>query len=61
MAQAIQELIQNPNQARLMGQRAQQEAQERFSAKHHVAAVQQLYRRILFFDLRSQNGSHPSV
>jgi glycosyltransferase involved in cell wall biosynthesis len=57
MAQALQQLIQDPEQARLMGQRAQQQAQERFSAKHHVAAVQQLYRRILHSDLRSQNGS----
>ena len=47
MAQAIQQILQNPEQAKMMGQRAQQNARERFSVKQHVTAVQHNYERIL--------------
>lgn len=47
MAKAIQQLLQNREQARMIGQRAQQDATKRFSAKQHVAAVQRIYQKIL--------------
>ena len=47
MAQAVQQILQNPEQAKMMGQRAQQNARERFSVKQHVTAVQHIYERIL--------------
>ena len=47
MAKAIQQLLQNREQARMIGQRAQQVAKERFSVKHHVTAVQRIYQKIL--------------
>ncbi|KPL25201.1 MAG: hypothetical protein AMJ93_00785 [Anaerolineae bacterium SM23_84] len=47
MAKAIQQLLQNQEQARRLGQRAQQYAKEHFSVKRHVTAVQGVYQRIL--------------
>ena len=47
MAKAIQQLLQNREQARIIGQRAQQRAKERFSVKQHVTAVQRIYHEIL--------------
>jgi glycosyltransferase involved in cell wall biosynthesis len=47
MAQAIKQLLQNREQARIMGQRAQQSARERFSVEQHVTAVQRVYQKIL--------------
>lgn len=47
MAKAIQQLLQNREQARIMGQRAQQQAKERFSVEQHVTSVQCIYQKIL--------------
>lgn len=47
MAKAIQQLLENPEQAKIIGQQAQQEAKERFSIERHVAAVQHIYQEIL--------------
>jgi glycosyltransferase involved in cell wall biosynthesis len=47
MARAIDYLLQNPTTARTMGQRAQEEANKRFSIEQHVAAVHSLYEEIL--------------
>jgi glycosyltransferase involved in cell wall biosynthesis len=47
MAKAIQQLLENPEQAGKLGQRAQQHAKERFSVKRHVTAVQRVYQKIL--------------
>ena len=47
MAKAVQQLLQNREQARMIGQRAQQVAKERFSVKQHRAAVQRIYQKIL--------------
>jgi glycosyltransferase involved in cell wall biosynthesis len=47
MAQAIRQLLQNRDQARMIGQRAQQQARERFSVNRHVTAVQRVYQKIL--------------
>jgi len=47
MAKAIQQLLQNHEQATMIGQRAQQVAKERFSVKQHVTAVQRIYQKIL--------------
>ena len=47
MAGAIQFLLQNPTQARAMGERAQQEARRRFSVEQHVAGVQRVYEHVL--------------
>lgn len=47
MARAIQQLLQNRDQARTMGQCARRQAGERFSVERHVAAVQRIYQRIL--------------
>ena len=47
MAKAIQQLLQNREQARAIGQRAQQRSKERFSVKRHVTAVQRIYQEVL--------------
>lgn len=47
MAKAIQQLLQNREQAQTIAQHAQQRAKERFSIKQHVTAVQQIYHRTL--------------
>ena len=47
MAQAIMQLMQNREQARIIGQRARQHAKERFSIRQHVTAVQHLYQELL--------------
>lgn len=47
MAGAIQYLLQHPQEAISMGQRAQQEASKRFSVEQHVHAIQCLYQQIL--------------
>lgn len=47
MAKAIQQLLQNRDQAEMIGQRAQQEAQRRFSVERHVKAVQRIYQKTL--------------
>jgi glycosyltransferase involved in cell wall biosynthesis len=47
MAKAIQQLFQNRDQAEMIGQRAQQEAKQRFSVEQHVKAVQRIYQKIL--------------
>ena len=47
MAQAIQKLLQNQEQARLIGQRAQCRVRECFSPKQHVTAVENIYQKIL--------------
>lgn len=47
MAGAIQQFLQNKEQAQTIGQRAQQRARERFSVEQHVAAVQRIYQEIL--------------
>jgi glycosyltransferase involved in cell wall biosynthesis len=47
MANAILNLLQNPELARTIGERARQHAREHFSVKKHVAAVQQIYQKIL--------------
>lgn len=47
MAKAIQQLLQNREQARIIGQRAQRRVKERFSVKQHVTAVQRIYQEIL--------------
>lgn len=47
MARAIQQLLQNREQARLIGQCAQQQARERFSITQHIAAVQRIYQQLL--------------
>jgi len=47
MAKAIQQLLQDREQAETMGQRAQQRAQERFSIKQHVTAIQRIYQEVL--------------
>ena len=47
MAQAIQQLLLDREQARILGQRAKQSAKERFSVKRHVSAVQYIYQQIL--------------
>jgi len=47
MAKAIQHLLQDQEQARLIGRRARQRARERFSVEQHVTAIQHIYRQIL--------------
>jgi len=47
MAKAIQQLLQNREQARIMGECARQQTSRRFSVKQHVTAVQQIYQRVL--------------
>lgn len=47
MAGAIQWLLQNRDQAKTIGQRAQQRARERFSVEQHVSAIQRIYQKIL--------------
>jgi glycosyltransferase involved in cell wall biosynthesis len=47
MAKAIRQLLENPEQAKLMGQQAQRDAKKRFSIKEHVAEVQHIYREVL--------------
>ena len=47
MAAAIQELLQQPQAAVTMGQRAQQSARLRFSVERHVTAVQAVYQQVL--------------
>jgi glycosyltransferase involved in cell wall biosynthesis len=47
MTGAIQYLLQHPEDAAAMGQRAQQEAGKRFSVEQHVHSVQSLYQQIL--------------
>jgi glycosyltransferase involved in cell wall biosynthesis len=47
MARAIAELLQNPQQAKIMGTRARQRARQRFSVGQHVAGVQKIYGKIL--------------
>lgn len=47
MAKALQQLLIDPTQAQLMGQRAQQYVQTRFTVEQHVRAVQQIYERVL--------------
>ena len=43
MAKAIQKLLLEPERARSMGQRAQQDVRDRFSVERHVTAVQRIY------------------
>jgi glycosyltransferase involved in cell wall biosynthesis len=47
MAKAIEHFLQDREQARIISQRAQRRAQERFSVEQHVTAVQRIYQRIL--------------
>ncbi len=47
MAEAIQRLLRDPARARLMGQRAKQTVQARFTIRRHVEAVQGVYERVL--------------
>jgi glycosyltransferase involved in cell wall biosynthesis len=47
MAKAIQQLLQNKEQAKMLGQRAQRYAKGHFSVGQHVAAVQRIYEKIL--------------
>lgn len=47
MAQAIRHLLQDREQARIIGQRAQQCAKERFSVEQHVTAIQRIYQKVL--------------
>jgi glycosyltransferase involved in cell wall biosynthesis len=47
MAKAIQQLLQNRDQAEMIGQRAQQKAQRRFSVEQHVKAVERVYQKTL--------------
>lgn len=47
MARAIEQLLQNPEQAKLMGQRAQKRASACFSVNQHVVLIQQIYQRVL--------------
>jgi glycosyltransferase involved in cell wall biosynthesis len=47
MARAIQQLLWNRDQAEMIGRRAQQEAQRRFSVEQHVKAVQRIYQKTL--------------
>jgi glycosyltransferase involved in cell wall biosynthesis len=47
MAKAIEHFLQDREQARIISQRAQRRARERFSVERHVTAVQRIYRRIL--------------
>jgi glycosyltransferase involved in cell wall biosynthesis len=47
MACAIRQLLQNREQATRMGQEARKNAQERFSIKQHMAAIQNVYEGIL--------------
>lgn len=47
MARAIQQLLQDREQAQMMGQRAQQSARERFSVEQHVTAIQCIYQQAL--------------
>ncbi|MDY6876439.1 MAG: glycosyltransferase family 4 protein [Chloroflexota bacterium] len=47
MAQAIQRLLNNREEAGLIGQRAQQDARERFSVERHVTAIQDIYQKVL--------------
>lgn len=47
MAQAIQQLLRDPMQAKAMGRRALWRTRERFSVEQHVSAIQRIYRRIL--------------
>jgi glycosyltransferase involved in cell wall biosynthesis len=47
MAKAIQQLIQDREQAKVMGQQAKQRAQELFSLERHAKLVQSIYQQIL--------------
>lgn len=47
MAQAISQLLDDQQRARIMGQRAAARARERFSVNQHVARVQHIYESIL--------------
>jgi hypothetical protein len=47
MAEALQQLLHDPEGARRMGERAQQAARERFSTGRHAAQVQRIYEEIL--------------
>jgi glycosyltransferase involved in cell wall biosynthesis len=47
MAQAIEQLLQNQERAKIMGQRAQQSATQRFSRKQHAAGIDRIYRQVL--------------
>jgi glycosyltransferase involved in cell wall biosynthesis len=47
MAKAIQWVLENAERARIIGQRAQQRARERFSIRQHVSAVERVYREVL--------------
>jgi glycosyltransferase involved in cell wall biosynthesis len=47
MAKALLHLLNNPEQARLIAQRAQQHARKRFSVQQHVDAVQRIYQHVL--------------
>ncbi len=47
MAKAIRQLLQNQERARIIGQRAKQRAQQRFSVEQHVTAIQRVYQQIL--------------
>jgi glycosyltransferase involved in cell wall biosynthesis len=47
MAQAMQWLLQNHEQAETIGQHGRQRAQERFTIKQHVTQIQHIYAGIL--------------
>lgn len=47
IAEAIKELLSEPEKTKEMGQRAQVSAQKRFSVQQHVTAMEQLYQDIL--------------
>jgi glycosyltransferase involved in cell wall biosynthesis len=47
MAQAIQWLLQNREQAEIIGQHGRQRAQERFTIKRHVTQIQRIYDSVL--------------
>jgi len=47
MAQAIQWLLQNREQAQVIGQQGQQHAQQRFTIKRHVSHIQRIYESVL--------------
>jgi glycosyltransferase involved in cell wall biosynthesis len=47
MAKAILHLLRNPEQACLVGQRAQRYVTQRFSIDQHVTAIEQIYQHVL--------------
>jgi len=46
MAQAIQQLLENREQAQTMGRLARQDVERRFSVEQHIRTIQQVYREL---------------